>query len=222
MEIIGLTFGFFLKRRIEDPDRFFYDLEKEIGKKLTKGFSMPPFPKNKNLKQLDDFPLLDASHDDFDLNIATTKILIDFKGKGKKDIQKFVRNKKILIDKIFNFIQKKNGIRRIGIISKNFITLKNEMDYLENFINKKEFPNMSFRDITVRVNWEGKINNIPTNNLFSILRATKENKGKKIKGLKIDLDINNLNERNLKKNELTPFFKKLKKEIVKISKENIK
>lgn len=222
MEIIGLTFGFFLKKRIEDSDRFLYDLEKEIGKKLTKVFSMPPFTKDEKLKLFDDFPLLDASHNDFDLNIATTKVLIDFKGKGKKDIQKFLLNKKRLIEKIFNFIQKNNKIRRIGIILKFFTTPKNEMEYLEKFINKDKFPDVSFRDIAIKINLKGKINNIPINNIFNILKATKENKGKKTKGLKIYLDINNLNNRNLKKNEVKPFFEELKKEIVNISKEKIK
>ena len=212
---------FFLKKEIEDPDRFFYDLENKIDKKMIKIFSMPPLPKENKSNQMGDFPLLDADSKDFSLNLAQKKILINFKGQDKKDIKKYLRSINPIIKKIFEFVEEYD-IWRIGIILKLFISPKDEIKYLEKFVNKENFPNTNFRDISLKINWEGKVGKIPTNNIFNILKAIKETKKKKVSGLKIDLDINNLNERNLKKNEVNQFFNEIQQEIIKMVSEKMK
>ena len=217
MEIISVLFGFFLKKEIKDADEFYYKLSNELNFKLNKEFSIP-LTSVKNIKNIsnveESLPILSASDKEIKLSLAKKKIQIIFEGKNAKDLNKFIKNKELIINKLFNFVNNENEIRRIGIEIKTFLSHDNPIEFLKKFVNKDIFYNKDFKAISLNLNWIGQIGEIKTNEIISLNQGLKQGIGKRKKGVIVNFDINNLNEQNLKKVEVKLFFEELKKKII--------
>jgi hypothetical protein len=225
MEIIAILFGFFLKKEFEDVDKFYYKLLEKININFENKFSIPSssIENIKDIPNADELlPILTASTKDIKLTISKKKILITFNEKNKKNVEKCIKDKESIIQELIKLIKENTEIKRIGVVVKVFLEKKEPMKFLKKFINKEISSDKDFKDISLRLNWVGEIDKIKTNELINLNQGNKPSSKKNKKGIIIDFDINNLEERELKKNEVDLFFKKLKNKIVSFVLEEIK
>lgn len=202
--LINTQTAFFFEKILEKPEGIWESLNNELGGVFDQTPIILPVPRDQKLMEVPVVQMLSSSGV-YSCNISRARIDFFIAGEGEQAFNVKEEEMINMSSKLFNFLKKDPGIKRIGFVSRFFIKEEKQDEILKNILNKKfidlhtEGEESAFVESYVKYVQKIKVLNLDVNNFTTIEKyfANIPSAGENIKGVLVTRDFNTIPELNL-------------------------